>query len=388
LLLSAKVATNVVALAKSLLTDIELGMSPVAQADFDRLATFVAVADELSMEPFVSDDNQERLVQCKESDGSQVVMAHLCHPAFLKSAILPFRKLWLSSETCAFEKIRDLVFQTYPEQHQLLGHRQWFYDIYSQQLDEPADREWAKESRRDILDIWIYTQAIHVGKKELKKGKTFGRFTLQDFDQWAERIGRERFEYLFRSSLRVIAFVYVQFLAKLARPLFVLLQRDHGMVPGFEAAAALKYNPYPDPRYRITFEDPFWHLDKESMEETFDRLLERQTYRILKGFLRAYFEHKPDALAAVCEYATFSAMMQTTGAILLEQDDAVPDQLMCHYQSAWGTAFGPVDFKVYAKRKVRFVSNSEKALADAYADFRSSLFEERRHQRREWWNPS
>ncbi len=45
-------------------------MTPVTQADFDQLATFVAVADELSMEPFVSDDNHERLVQSKKSDGA------------------------------------------------------------------------------------------------------------------------------------------------------------------------------------------------------------------------------------------------------------------------------------------------------------------------------
>jgi len=41
----------------------EFRMSPLTQAEFDRLATFVAVAEELSMEPFVSDDNHERLVQ-------------------------------------------------------------------------------------------------------------------------------------------------------------------------------------------------------------------------------------------------------------------------------------------------------------------------------------
>ena len=39
---------------------MEPRMSSVAQADFDRIATFVAVADELSMEPFVSDDNHEK----------------------------------------------------------------------------------------------------------------------------------------------------------------------------------------------------------------------------------------------------------------------------------------------------------------------------------------
>jgi hypothetical protein len=57
-------------------------MSPVTQAEFDQLATFVAVAEELSMEPFVSDDNHERLVQVKKSDGSPLVTAYLCHPPF------------------------------------------------------------------------------------------------------------------------------------------------------------------------------------------------------------------------------------------------------------------------------------------------------------------
>src|SRR5260370_22442358 len=109
------------------------------------------------------------------------------------------------------------------------------------------------------------------------------------------------------------------------------------MVPGFEAAAALKYNPYPDPRYRITFDDVFWHLDKESMEETFDRLLERHTYGILQKFLPAYFESKPDAMSAVCEDASFSAMLERTGAVLLKQGDVVEDRLMHHGKATGGT---------------------------------------------------
>src|SRR6266480_1724222 len=99
-------------------------MSPLTQAEFDQLATFIAVAEELSM-------------------------AHFCHPAFLKSALVPFRKLWLLSEACAFEKVRDLVFRTHPDQNELSGYRHWFYDTYSREFAQPADREWAKEPRRD-----------------------------------------------------------------------------------------------------------------------------------------------------------------------------------------------------------------------------------------------
>jgi hypothetical protein len=160
------------------------------------------------------------------------------------------------------------------------------------------------------------------------------------------------------------------------------------MVPGFEATAALKYSPYPNPRYHITFDDLFWHLDKESMEDTFDRALERHTYGILKAFLQAYVDSKTDALAAVCEDTTLPAMLVRTGAVRLKPDEVVEDQLMCHHRAAWGTAFGPVDFKVYEKRKVRFLAESEQKLADAYADFRKCFFEEPKHQCRERWNSS
>ena len=363
-------------------------MSLITEPEFDQLATFVAVAEGLSMEPFVSEDNHEKLVQFGKSNGDQKIVAHFCHPMVSKSALLPFHKLWLSSETCAFETIRDLVFRAHPDQKKVSGDRFWFYERYSEELDQPAALKWAKESRRDILDIWIYTQAVHVGQKELGKGRTVGRFKLQDFDQWAERIGREKFEYLFRSNLRVIAFIYVQFLHELARPFFDLLQHDHGMVPGFEAAASLKYNPYPNPRYSITFDDPFWHLDKESIEETFDRLLARHTYEILLTFLRAFFGSRSDALAAVCEDTTFPGMLERTGAVRLKEGDNIEDRLMCDHSRTWGTAFGPVKFQIYQGRKIRFSEQTEAKFAEAYVDFRRCLFEERKRQRRQSLNPS
>ena len=149
------------------------------------------------------------------------------------------------------------------------------------------------------------------------------------------------------------------------------------MTPGFEAAAALKYSPYPDPRYRITFEDVFWHLDKESMEETFDRLLDRHTYGILKGFLRGYFETKPDALAAVCEYLTFPAMLATAALALgthmptfRKIDEFVPERVT---------------------KDITSRSDSE-GWSEWWENLKhepgmESLFEERKRQRREWWNP-
>ena len=216
-----------------------------------------------------------------------------------------------------------------------------------------------------------------------EKGKLSGDSLCKILTNGRNESGERDLEYLFRTSLRVIASIYIQFLIKLAEPLFVLLHHDFKMVPGFEAAAALKYNPYPDPRYRITFDDLFWHLDKESMEDTFDRLLERHTYDILRSFLQKYFQSRARALAAVCEHTSFGAMLTGTGAVVLKQDDVVEDRhLLVQHSTIWGTAFGPVKFEVYQGRKVRFGNGSDKKFTEAYADFRACLFEERKRQGR------
>jgi len=67
------------------------------------------------------------------------------------------------------------------------------------------------------------------------------------------------------------------------------------------------------------------------MEDTFDRLLQRHTYEILRSFLQAYFESRANALSAVCEHTGFPAMLERTGAVLLTQGDVVEDQLMCQH---------------------------------------------------------
>jgi hypothetical protein len=69
----------------------------------------------------------------------------------------------------------------------------------------------------------------------------------------------------------------------LAEPLFQKLQRD-GMKPGFEAQAALEFNPYPHPMYRISFDDVFWHLDKEIRSTPCTKQLPDYAWAIARPF--------------------------------------------------------------------------------------------------------
>ena len=267
-------------------------MEPVTPKEFDDLAVFVAVAEELRQEPFFSEDNHETL--CKFGDDE--FTAFFCHPAFLKSAVLPFRRLWLDSEPCAFKAIRDFVFKIYPDQNFASSDEFWFYDWYERELaNKVCDRP--DLTVKDVIEIWLYTHAVHAGPKSLgpKKISKKSQRTLKEFDHWTRTLGREQFEFQFRLHLRLIGSRFAEFEKLLAGPLYYRLRNELGMTPGFEAEAALTYSPYPDPRFKITFDDPFWHLNKESLEETFDRLLARQHLQSLSRMFVAFFSTRASA---------------------------------------------------------------------------------------------
>jgi hypothetical protein len=227
--------------------------------------------------------------------------------------------------------------------------------------------------------MWLYTHAVHAGPKELQK-KNSNRLhrTLQEFDQWVKTLGREQFEYQFRLHLRLIGSDYVAFANYLAQPLYYKLRNESGMSPGFEAEAAMAYNPYPDPRFRITFDDPFWHLNKESLEETFVRLLARQVFDSVRRLFVAFFPTRASALAAVCEFSTLEFLFVGVGGSLLKEGE-VPTGLL---RSSGGGGFsaGSVGFEAYEDRKLRITAGEQVKLASYYLAFRKELFEERKRQ--------
>lgn len=350
-------------------------MYSVTQKEFDELAIFVAVASELRQEPFFSEDNHDSLCRV----GDNLFHAFFGHPAFLKSAVLPFRKLWLKSEPCAFEMIRDFVFKVFPDQS--FAHQQffWFYTNYDRQLAQIVG-DHADLTVKDVLEIWLYTHAVHAGPKSAlkKQAAKNPHRTLGEFDRWVETLGREKFEYSFRLNLRVIGSIFAAFEKELAGPLLCRLKLERGMRPGFEVQSALTYNPYPDARFRITFDDPFWHLNKESFEETFDRLLARQHFNSLGRLLLNFFNTRASAVAAVCAFSTLEAFFAGTGTSFLTEGDVTEKLLRC--SGGGGTSLGAVDFEVYDGRAIRIEQPALQELACHYFAFREQLFDERNRQ--------
>ena len=307
---------------------------------------------------------------------------------FLKSAVLPFRKIWMERERCAFRKrdgtggIRDLVFREFPDRVHVEAYRERFYDMFECQLTTPIGNGWATESKREIINLWLNTQLAHTGPKDPAKKKTW-ESDLADFNKCDARIGREKFEFLFRSSIGTVGWYYIEFEEALAFPLFKKLRDEQGMKPSFEADMALKYNPYPSPDYKIVFDDVFWHLSRETMEETFDRLLMRPRFGGVRDFFRAVIPKKQEALTQVCELDTLDAVMERSKAVVLD-GGSVPSGGLLHRSctnTGYGQAHGRIFFDVYEGRQVRFQDDSREVLSRSYLEFRACLLEDRKQQR-------
>ena len=352
----------------------------MTQDEFDSLAIFVAVVEELRQEPFFSEDNHEKL-------GGEMA-AVFCHPMFLKSAVLPFRKIWMSSERCAFQKgqgegIRDLVFRVHPDKNLLKGYRYWFYDDFDKHLTTSFGYGWATESKHEIIDLWLNTQLAHTGPMNFPNPTKKKQFSLADFNTCDARIGREKFEFLFRSSIATVGHSYISFEEILAFPLFTKLRDEQGMKPSFEADVALKYNPYPDPKYKIHFDDVFWHLSRETMEDSFCRLLARQRFDALQHFLRPLFDKAKEAFNCVSKSETLDALLKEAQVTILSEK---PDMMFkaCFTKNTFlelGKRPRTVKIDVFEGRRVLFYNDSQSVLSDVYIEFLSALKKARRQQR-------
>lgn len=354
----------------------------MTQDEFDNLAIFVAVVEELRREPFFSEDNHDKL-----SGGGGV----FCHPMFLKSAVLPFRKIWMGSERCAFRKyngkggIRDLVFREHPDKRLLQGYGSWFYDAFEGQLIAPLGNGWATESKQEVINLWLNTQAAHTGSKNSAKKKAW-ESDLSDFDKCDAKIGHEKFEFLFRSSIGIIGHFYILFEETLAFPLFKKLWDEQGMKPSFEADFALKYNPYPDPKYKIHFDDVFWHLSRETMEESFIRLLARQRFSGLRDLLRSLFGKVNEAIDCVGKCKTLDTLFSEAKVIVLTENPEPGIVWKGRFNGNSYPEFGRPSrigyFEAFEGRKIRFHNAAQSVLSDVYVEFIAALDEARRHQRK------
>jgi len=347
--------------------------------EVEAIAKYAVVADELEHEPFMSPDSHDGLVFV----GAEKKMhARFGHPAFLKSALMPFRKLWMRSEPCHFATVRDLLFELFGEKTrpadfltpQVSAYRLFYEGPHERSLAEPLEPLLATQKVKtveDLINVWLNTHVVHTGKTE-----RLGRFELKDFDEVLAQAGRARFEAKFRTSLHLIGYnSYLSLNRVLVRPIFSRLLQL-GYTPSFETRAALKFGPYPKQEDEIRLDDPFWHLDKESEEETFDRLLKRDQFSNFGTFFSGYFGSRRTALDALKVYASLDFLLQATDAVLLEAPDA-GRELRSNFHAKGDMNNNAGQVKVYQSHAVHFGDRSRLFLNHYYRQLRETLLAHR-----------
>ena len=270
----------------------------------------------------------------------------------------------------------------------LASHLSHYYGFHKRSLEElaPSALRIGRVSKiQDVVELWIHTVGVHTGRDDSSK-RPQGKFRLKDFDKVDRKAGRNEFEWCFRINMLLIAYnFYLHFAEIIAEPIFEHLLQT-GYKPSFQVESALKFNPYANDGADRLLIDPFWHLDKESEEETFDRLLKRQSYDHFNTFFAGYYfkgmgYSKRKTLNNLKAYDSFKDLLDLTGATLLTKPD---DSLQL------GSRFGvrePHGFKyynviVYEKHVVYMEGNALEVLESTFKSFRKAFFQHRNHVER------
>jgi hypothetical protein len=305
--------------------------------DFDRLTLFVAIYEEMKHEPYFSPDVHEFL-EGHGPDGSLVSKGNFVHPVFLKSAVLPFRKLWLGGDESSFldikgasNGIRDIVFEWIDHigfaalgmsAIEYSGAKSLFTRYFDFQLEQnvrsealPVSHSVSEVTVREILDIWINAEVVHVSKKIDQKKKPGQKDRIR-FETLEREMGKVEFEYLFRYGLRSVGLQFQEFGRKLAIPLWDYINQKGDFKPSFHAQFALTHNPSVPSNSSIQYSDYFWHLNKESPGDTLSRLIRRDRLSSLHLLLQKVFVRKTAAAEALLIHEIFDQFIGHNSATI------------------------------------------------------------------------
>jgi hypothetical protein len=349
------------------------------KADFETLALFVAIADELSHEPFLSEDIHETVYNADSKDPLRPPHGVFAHPALLKSAAATFRKLWLRDHY-DWVAICELIAKNSADIKRRNAARVEL-ESYSAELTKKAMAQWSELTISQVFNLWFNTQIFHAGPKNARKTKA-QPYSLEDFDAELNKLGRAKFEYMFRARLRMVGKNILFRCHDFVFPEYWALRKE-GHELSFKAEMALRHNPYPSPETGISIDDWFWHLNRETSEETFFRLLERQAYGPLCSFFRGYFENSKQAHAAACHFSSFEELLTKTEAIHLKPNDSLPNDAEFRSSFSAQEYLGHTGdmIKIFKGHKVLFDARSYEVIAKSYLSFRETFFAERSNQR-------
>jgi len=157
------------------------------QPEVDALASFIEVAEDLTHEPFLSED--ERFSVSQSANGPSTY--RLGDRTHFRSALISFRRLWMEREPTCYRKICGILSKYSASTAGIASLQRITIE------DHRKGNAWLLDEVKteDLIDLWINTVFAHGGLDPKRKS------TRQFFDALVEQYGIGAVELGFRTSV-------------------------------------------------------------------------------------------------------------------------------------------------------------------------------------------
>lgn len=268
----------------------------VKQEEVDTVAAFVEATEEMRSGPFFGEDEPMAL-KASGTEGGTLYSAEFGLPEHLKSALIPFRRLWMHEEPCNFRNVCNILYKDckYDPTRQFISY---IRDQWKRSLKEWVHLplgSWIDLRPGEVVDIWLNTQAFHVGKKPRK-----GRYSRDDFERYRRKLGDARFEFLFRTLVDWFGHLFFSLLP-VTRIALRYWAEHEGLSPTNEIRMPFGPigNQTAEDGSQVVRDRLGWSPSSETLDQRLVRLLRRSTFSELSRFLKMLEPNQLDSLRQV-----------------------------------------------------------------------------------------
>jgi len=261
----------------------QIEMITPTQDEIDAIAHFVEASRELRRSPFFIEEYRTLSISMREGDPKEQIKGRFPDPNIVAAMLVPFRRVWQQKEPCQYIKVANLLKKYIPELRSFMGSV-----MFDGKRAIVRQLPWFKDitlSVTDVIDVWLNTRYMHVGKTAKE-----GRFTRTDFERLNVEIGSVFFEFYFLSAVQE-ASIYFFNLQQCAES-FLRDLKSKGLLPTFSFDSTSDGS-------NIERKTPGYTPDEDSPQQRVWRLRRRRHYNGFNRLLNLLSLNDPVIATAV-----------------------------------------------------------------------------------------
>jgi len=239
------------------------------QSEINAIAHFVEAVRELRHSPFFIEEHRSLRIEMRKGK----IKGVFPDPNIQSRILIPFRRVWQQREVCYYQKVINILKKYIPAIRgvfDVLAPDARRTSIMQIQMPNSTNTPLLPS---DIIDIWLNTHYMHVGK-----APNCGRFTREYFDLLNNQIGPVFFEFYFLSAVQEFScwFFNIQTYAES----FLTTLTEYGLKPSFLFGSAEqdknieRWTPGFTPKRKTTPTKKVWRLRRRNHYDGFNNFLD------------------------------------------------------------------------------------------------------------------